>query len=325
MRERPQIRRKILSICLFAAIFLPFSGQRCSAQNTGQTSADIKQGKVNELALPKVPSALTKPEERAEYIIGHFWDGMDFADTLRSRDRRFMEQNFVNFLSLFPHARQKALRPYIKGLLKRAAADSLASNIVNDLAEEYLADPYSPMRNEKYYIIFLEEALQLPGLPEYDRIRFTRNLKTAKKNRPGTVATNFSYTNRDGNQRTLRRTHGKWLLLLFYDPACSHCQMTMSALRENALLSQMVSGKEMTVLAVYADGDRKLWDKSKVSVPQEWIAAIDESGIVENELYFLPSMPVIYLLNSRKRVILKEATLEQLVSWLSEKYNAAAN
>ena len=54
---------------------------------------------------------LTASEERAEYIISRFWDGMDFADTLRSRDRQFMEQNFVNFLSLFPHARQEARLP----------------------------------------------------------------------------------------------------------------------------------------------------------------------------------------------------------------------
>lgn len=318
MRERPQIRRKISSIVLFAAILLSCYGQRCSAQNTGQTEAVATQVTVNELPLPEVPSALTAPEERAEYVIGHFWDGMDFADTLRSRDRRFMEQNFVNYLSLFPHAKQKTLRPHVESLLKNVAADSIAFNLVNDLAEEYLGDPYSPMHNWEYYIIFLEEALRQPGLPESDRMRFAYNLETATKNRPGTVAANFSYKDRDGNRRTLRRTHGKKLLLLFYDPACAHCLMTINSLRENALLHRMISRKELAVLAVCTGEDSKLWDKTKASMPEEWIVAIDESRVVENELYSLPSMPVVYLLDSRKRVILKEATLEQLETWLSE-------
>lgn len=322
MRERPQMMRKGLSFGLWAAIAavccFSCNGQGRTTRNTEQATADTLQGMVYELPLPEVPSALTAPEERAEYIISRFWDGMDFADTLRSRSRLFMEQNFVNFLSLFPHAKQEALPPHIGKLLKRAAADSVTLRIVNDLAEHYLDNPNSPMRFEEYYILFLEEYLRLPGLSEYDRIRPAYRLETAKKNRPGTVATDFSYTGRNGNRQTLHGTRGKRLLLLFYDPACSHCSEILDALHENPLLAELISSKELTVLAVYTEGDRKLWDETKESMPQEWIVTIDDSRIVERELYALPAMPVIYLLDAGKRVILKDAPLERLEAWLSE-------
>lgn len=322
MRKRPQMIRKSLPCGLLAAIaavcFLSCNGHGRAAQNAEQATADTLQGSVYELPLPEVPSALTAPEERAEYIISHFWDRMDFADTLRSRDRRFMEQNFVNFLSLFPHARQEVLPPHIGRLLKRAAADSVAFDLVNDIAERYLDDPNSPMRCEEYYILFLEERLRLPGLSEYDRIRPAYRLETAKKNRPGTVATDFSCTDRNGNRRTLHGTRGKQLLLLFYDPACSHCSEILNGLRESPLIRELIAVKELAVLAVYTEGDRELWDETKEAMPQEWIVAIDDSRIVERESYSLPAMPVIYLLDAGKRVILKDAPLERLEAWLSE-------
>src|SRR5699024_5958564 len=128
------------------------------------------------------------------YVLEHFWDGMDFRYTLRSRDRLFMEQCFVNFLSLFPHALPQSLPSPVGRLLQRAAVDSVAFRLVNSLAEHYLDDPNSPMRNEEHYILFLEALLSLPGLPEAERIRPAYRLETTRKNRPGTIAADFAYT-----------------------------------------------------------------------------------------------------------------------------------
>lgn len=271
---------------------------------------------LKELPLPDVPPSLTVPEERAAYIIAHFWDGMDFGDTLRCRDRAFMEQNLVNYLSLFPHARPEALPPHIARLLERAAADSTCHDLVNDLAEHYLDDPNSPMRNEEYYILFLEGLLRLPTLPEAERIRPAYRLEMVRKNRPGTTATDFAYTDRHGNRHTLHTTRGKHLLLLFYDPACSHCSQILDGLRESTIIGKLIQNKDLSVLAVYTEGDRRLWDDTKASLPREWSVAIDESRVVERELYALPAMPVIYLLDGQKTVLLKDPSPMQLEAFL---------
>lgn len=271
----------------------------------------------DELPLPEVPSALTAPEDRAAHIIAHFWDGLDFSDTLRCRDRAFMEQNFVNYLSLFPHAERETLQPHIARLLERAAADPPCLNLVSDLAEHYLDDPNSPMRNEEYYILFLEELLRLPGLPETECVRFSYSLETARKNRPGMTATDFAYTDRKGNRRTLHATQGERILLLFYDPSCPHCSQILDGLRRSAVIGNIIENKELTVLAVYTEGDRRLWDDTKNTLPQEWTVAIDESNIAECELYAFPAMPVIYLLDGKKKVILKDTTLTRLETYLT--------
>lgn len=46
---------------------------------------------------------------------------------------------------------------------------------------------------------------------------------------------------------------------------------------------------------------------------QEGTVAIDESNIVANHLYDIPAMPVFYLLDEQKNVILKGPTLDELL------------
>lgn len=117
----------------------------------------------SELPLPEVPPTLTVPSERAAYILSHFWDALDFRDTLRSRNARFMEQNIVNWLSLFPHADKETLPRCIDKSLELAAKDKGAFRLFGNVMEQYLNDPNSPMRNEDYYILYLERVLRLPA------------------------------------------------------------------------------------------------------------------------------------------------------------------
>ena len=136
-------------VCVVCSGCNSFHGRQRATHGGDNSSADTLQGSPRELPLPEVPALLTAPEERAAYVLEHFWDGMDFRDTLRSRDRLFMEQCFVNFLSLFPHALPQSLPSPVGRLLQRAAVDSVAFRLVNSLAEHYLDDPNSHMRNEE--------------------------------------------------------------------------------------------------------------------------------------------------------------------------------
>ena len=108
--------RRTLLIGSLVAVMLACSCHSNGREQTGrdgvQAVSDTLPRSGYVLSLPDVPPSLTAPEERAAYIIAHFWDGMDFGDTLRCRDRAFMEQNFVNYLSLFPHAGPETLPPH---------------------------------------------------------------------------------------------------------------------------------------------------------------------------------------------------------------------
>ncbi len=283
----------------------------CGMRGKGVDSVRDNDTTALELPLPDVPSTLTDHVQRADYIMGHFWDSMDAGDTLRCRSRKFMEQNLVNFMSLFPHGSDRGCSLGMARLLDRISRDTVALRTVNDIMEHYLEYPNSPMRDETHYILYLEELLRRPALPEDIRIRQGYMLTMARKNWPGTVATDFSYTDRDGKSRTLHSTpSGERLLLIFYDPECEHCSEILNQVKESDAVSRM------TVLAIYTEGNRRLWEETNASMPKEWTVGIDTDSIVDRELYSIPAMPVMYLLDGDKRVMLKDATLPQIETLL---------
>lgn len=282
----------------------------------GKISGDTLSSR--ELPLPKIPSTLRGVPERAAYVVTHFWDDMDFRDTLCSRDTAFMEQNFVNFIALFPHAESTSLQPAVRDLMRRAEADPVAYTLLMEMAEKYLYESASPMLNEEYFIFFLEEITRTPVLGEYDKMRSVYLLEAAKKNRPGMKAADFTYFTRDGRLQTLYGTKGRRILLIFYDPDCDHCKKMMEKLQGNEFLRQQIHAQQLTVLAIYADDDRKAWNRTKNDFPTEWIVGLDRGDIRERELYVMSVMPTLYLLDCDKKVVLKEVPLQTLLGVLSD-------
>ena len=263
---------------------------------------------IPELPLPKVPMTLREPADRADYIITHFWDAMDFRDTLHSHNMAFMEQNFSNFISVFPYANEAAHAAAVDSLMHKAEADSTAYTMLADIAEKYLYDLNSPVSSEAFYLLFLRQIINSPIMASNHRTtRLLYRLEALEKNRPGMTAADFSYVTRDGRQTTLHSTKHKGdLLLIFYDPDCEHCKEIMERLRKDTTLKRMVADRKLAVLAIYSGDDHDLWVKTAPSLPDSWTVGYEPGTMQENGSYVLRAMPTFYLLDNKK-VIQKDA------------------
>lgn len=157
-----------LSIFLLCLLLAATSGIRSAQQPSlsqlrAASATSIAPDTLSpDLPLPAIPATLRTPHERASYLLAHFWDSMSFADTLRSRNPGFMEQNLVNYLSLFPHAPAEARTRAVHLLMQRAEADKPAYLLLAELAEKYLYTIDSPMQSEEHFIPFLEETARTP-------------------------------------------------------------------------------------------------------------------------------------------------------------------
>ena len=308
-----------MAVCLSLAACGGHSTKKTAAPADGTAMAAGQPESVAELQLPAVPQTLREPADRADFIIEHFWDAMNFADTLRSYNDDFMEQNFSNFISVFPYAREDARRRAVDRLMSAAQADSAAYVKMADIAELYLYDPNSPMLSEDYYILFLEKFVDSPVLGDYGTLRYRYQLEAARKNRPGMVAADFAYVTRDGRSHMLRKTPVKGqLMVIFYDPECEHCKEIMAALSGEASLKAAVADGRLTVLAMCAEGDRKLWESTVHKLPAEWTAGFVVSDIIESQRYVLRAMPTIYLMDADKRIILKDAPAAMIAEMFAE-------
>ncbi len=266
---------------------------------------------IPELLLPSVPDTIRVPADRADYVMRHFWDAMDFADNTITHNNVFMEQNVVNYLSLLPHAHQDKLPTIIDSFLDTANTDGDTYSIIYDLAGKYLNNSDSPMRNEEYYILFLNHAVNKGNLNEAERARAAFKLEMAMKNRPGTKAPDFSMMTREGDTETLSETLTDGNnVILFYDPDCNHCAEVIDYLQNAPQL------KGIKVIAVDSEEDHYLWEATKDQLPDTWTVGFALDPIQDTEQYVFPEMPTIYLIDGNGTILLKEATMENLLNHL---------
>ena len=231
---------------------------------------------------------------------------IDYSDTATLHSEAFMKQTMTDIVKMMSAAdsasTSRGLRIFFSGL----EGDSIAISEASRLAQLYLGNPASPVRNDDLYIRFLKSLLSAEGIPESIRIRNEECMRKASLNRQGTIATDFSYIDRNGTRGTLHRFEAPQTLLIFYDPECTHCSDILSELAEDPGINGAIAQGQLEVLAIYAEGKRDVWEKTKAGMPADWNVGYDLTGILDHDLYDLPAMPTLYLLDETRRVLLKD-------------------
>ena len=275
---------------------------------------------ISTFVFPTIPNILTEPEARASYLVEHYWDHTNFADTNYIHHPDIMEQAWVNYIDLMKLVPYPAAVSSLKNTFNDKGKHKKCYLYLMELAEKYLYDPNSPMRDEELYIPTLEAVLTSQVLNESEKIRPKSRLELALKNRLGTPATDFSYTLASGKQGTLYALETPYILLYINNPGCHACEETLHELRSNSLIAQMVANRQLTVLSLYPDEDLNEWKKYLNTFPAEWINAYDAHQVLTRQrLYDLKAIPTLYLLGQDKTVLLKDASVPQIASYLKRK------
>ncbi len=265
--------------------------------------------------LPDVPDALRTPEERADFLALHYWDHYNFNDTTLISRPEISEQAFVDFVSILPYA--SVAEAAADTLYRRSAACKPMLDYFVTLASKYLYEPNSPLHNEELYIHFLRAIVDHPALSEAERERPRHRLTMALKNRPGDVATDFSFRLRNGRTSTLHKQKAERILLYFNDPECEDCRRVKNVLAASSLLEQLMTEGRLALLAICTEGNTPAWQNA--SYPSLWIDGCDtKQTLIAEDLYDLKAMPTLYLLDTEKRVILKDAPAERILEELQK-------
>lgn len=267
---------------------------------------------------PAIPDTLHSVEQRAGYLSEHYWDNYNFADTLLLKSKEVTEQGFVNFIDILNRfnldnaskgvahkdiARKDIARKDItqkditqkgiaqKGIAcftRKAFSNAAAKERFENLIEHYFEDQLSPVRNDRVYLIFLEEMKNSPCFDETEKERIAFKIKTTNKNLPGDIAINFKFKDENGKEHQLSDYKDQKVILYFYDPDCENCHEV------SAWLKQQTIPADIKVLKMIAD--------NHISY-----------------MYSLKNMPTIFLLDKENKVILKDCTAQELIENISTK------
>lgn len=272
--------------------------------------------------MPEIPGMITSEEEARNYLVAHFWDAFNFKDAQLLKNKQVLAKGLANFVSLsanIPVEQKEVVRRGITTLCKGITGNPSQTDSLKYYVEEFLYNPNSPYYNEELYGFYLKSMME--NFPANDPLveTYRFRLLLMGRNCPGRKAENFDYYLPDGTRQSLYSTHvkGDYLILVFYDPECHSCHDIMTGMFADRSLASAVASGEVTVLAVYTEGDTEVWKRYLRGMPSDWIIGEDRRMVKEKAVYDLKAMPTIYLLDKNRKVLLKDVPYVRIREALS--------
>jgi hypothetical protein len=171
-----------------------------------------------------------------------------------------------------------------------------------------LHDPNSPYRSDELYIAVLEAQIASPHYDRYEKMAPEYDLRLVSQNRLGHQANDFRYTVANGRTRRMYEVKSDFTIIYFNNPGCTLCRDITNAMKESAIITEMVRKGRLKVLAIYPDEQLDEWHKHRADIPSAWINGYDKGTLIDREkLYNVNAIPAIYLLDKQKMVLVKDS------------------
>lgn len=295
-----------------AASFLFLAQCRPGAPKGDETAQKGGYG----FAFPEIPVSLTRAEDRQAYLMEHYWEKFDFADSASVFNPMISEQAFADFAAILPACPPPTVSTAISRFVEQAGSNVTSFRYFFQLTEKYWYDPNSPVRNEDYFLIALKTSVGLASIPEIEKTRPRRLLALVERNRPGEAATDFGFNLNAEKTASLYAIPADFLILYFNNPGCESCAASRAGLLTAPNIGKLAEQSRLRILSLYPDG---VPDPSSVPVTDMpgWIDAYDaEQTILNQNLYDLKAIPTLYLLDKDKKVLLKDASVGQIEAYL---------
>ena len=301
----------LLSLTLFIVV-------SCTSKNQKEGEDIQEKPEQNHFSVPEIPIMLTTREQQAAYLADHYWDNLEFLDSLDIEFTKIIEEAIIEYLMIIREVEPADASNSVRSLMEKASDNKKLTMIIAEKAEKFLHHPNSPIRNEILYEEFLRGILASEVVEPINKTRFQYQFDMAQKNKPGNKATDFNYTFKDGSRSSLYKTSGKIIMLYFHNPDCHECAATRDRIVNSQIIQKLKAQGILKILAVYPDEDLDLWNKHYAEFPDSWINAYDAETLVQDkELYDLKAIPTIYLLDDSKTVLRRDPAFDQLESYLS--------
>jgi len=146
--------------------------------------------------------------------------------------------------------------------------------------------------------------------------KISERVNALKPNLIGKVAPDLWLPDPNGKYFRLSNINSKITVIFFWDPECSHCKKEMPKLKS---VYDNYKKYGLEVYAVYTQGDQPKWMESISKNDLTWINVWDPTFSSNfRNLYDIYSTPVIYVLDSGKKIIAKRISVETLESILKQ-------
>ncbi len=319
------ILQTLFFISLIVINFSCLSSRRTQADIADESKVAQENVIVKDtFILPDIPAEITDVDSRAQYLVMHYWDRFDFADSKLVQRPEITEQAFVDYINILNYVSSEHVDKSMKHTLFKASVERSTYKNFASLFEKYLYEENSPFRNEEYYNIVLKYLLKSDSIDEVEKEKYKFQLNMSMKNRPNQSAADFVYTLSSGQSASMYSIKSDFLLILFANPGCPACNDIINRLHKSSVMQKVFSYNSptrtmITVLTIYSDDDLQEWKNHLTKMPSNWLNAYDKGMIITKQnLYDLRFIPTIYLLDKNKKVLLKNTSVEGVENFFTD-------
>lgn len=266
--------------------------------------------------VPQAPAMLAGQEQVDDFYARNWWRDFDFADTTQVAltDTAYMVRLFADWATVLERVPREVGAECVEHVMDRASASENTFGMFVMAAREVLADPNSQWRDDELYMPVLRIRIASPFTDEVTRERCRYRLDILSQNRLGHKANNIRYTLADGFEGTLYGIKAEYTLIFINNPGCEMCRTVREGICSSEILMQAVALGRLKVLAIYPDQDLDEWLRYRNEMPSAWINGYDRECVMRSEgTYNLTAIPSLYLLDSGKTVLVKDAVSIPLI------------
>jgi len=305
---------------IIAGLAILASVVSCGNRQSSSSTEAVAVSATRPFPTVEVPG-IYEGEESLNYYTEHFWD--KFMDTTKTWlcdsthiagvEKGELEQAFSNYVYSLEYLNIDKACKLVRGLYGRmqsirpCASNNAYSGLLG-IAERYLYDPNSPVRNEDFWTPIAEAVAADPETPEELRGSYAYQAETSRLNRVGSKAADFRFCDKNGKVRSLYSIKADYVLLFFSNPGCTACKEIIDNLRTSLKVDYLLSEGKFAVVNVYIDDDIAAWYDYMPYYPETWYNGYDPNFVIRTDLtYNVRAIPSLYILDKDKTVLAKDA------------------
>ncbi len=285
---------------------------------------------INAMREPDVPEPPLLPNGRPDstfaykYYKAHYWDGTDFTDDRFLRTPVFHSKLKKYFETVVVQLPDSIIRE-ADDLIERARPNpEMFKYLIWFTTYKY--ENHDIMGFDKVFVHLVDKYYITGQTTWISKEVNEKIIRKANKIRPlliGQVAPNMIMQDTNLRLVSMHGIQAAYLILLFWDPDCGHCEKEIPVLKE--MYEKIKEEYNLEIFAVCSDTSLVKWKNGIRKKNMPWINVDGPRTLTGDyhEQYDIISTPVIYLLDRNKVIIAKRLPADKVGTFL-ESYHRRA-
>ena len=274
---------------------------------------------INAMREPEITEFPTFPDGRQDsaaayqYYKMHFWDGTNFTDDRLLRTPVFHNKLKKYFETIVIQQTDTIIRELDMLIEKCRPNPEMFKYLV--WFSTYTYENSEIMGFDKIFVHIVDKYYITGQTTWITKEINEKIIKKANKIRPlliGEKAPNMVMLDTNNQLVSMHHINAKYLILLFWDPDCSHCETEIPIIA--TFYNDNKEKYNIEIFGVCSDTSVIKWKSAIKKKKMNWINVDGPRTVTGNyhEQYDIISTPVIYILNERKEIIAKRLAASKI-------------